>query len=73
VAYISSYLDEAIIELREAVKPMRYYALFYANISYLYKLKNDYKKAIHYMECAIACDKQNGEYRQRIIELARRM
>jgi len=69
----SSYLDEAIIELREAVERMRFYAPFYANLSYLYELKKDYRKAILYMESAIACDRENGDYRQRIIELARKM
>ena len=68
----SSYLDEAIIELREAVERMPYYAPSYANLSHLYELKKDYRKAILYMESAIACDRQNSDYRQRIIELIRR-
>jgi len=68
-----SYLDEAIIELREAAERMPYYAPFYANLSHLYKIKKDYKKAILYMESAIACDRQNGDYRQRIRELTERM
>lgn len=66
----SSYLDEAIIELREAAERMPCYGPFYANLSYLYEIKKDYKKAIFYMESAIACDRQNGDYRQRISELA---
>ncbi|HUW22539.1 MAG TPA: O-antigen ligase family protein [bacterium] len=69
----SSYLDEAIIELREAVERMPYYGPFYANLSYVYELKKDYKKAILYMESAIACDRQNGDYWQRISELVGRM
>jgi|GEM_PF-2278674 len=69
----SSYLDEAIIELKEAVERMPYYGPFYANFSYLYELKKNYKKAIFYMESAIACDRQNDNYRQRISELAGRM
>ncbi len=69
----SSYLDEAIIELREAVERMPYYGPFYANLSYLYEIKKNYKKAIFYMESAIACDRQNDNYRQRISELAGRM
>jgi len=68
-----SCLDEAIIELREAVERMPYYGPFYANLSYVYELKKDYKKAILYMESAIACDRQNGDYWQRISELARSM
>lgn len=68
-----SYLDEAIIELREAAERMPYYGLFYANLSHLYKIKKDYKKAILYMESAIACDRQNGDYRQRIRELTERI
>ncbi|MFB0527741.1 MAG: O-antigen ligase family protein [bacterium] len=68
----SSYLDEAIIELREAVERMPYYGPFYANLSYLYQIKKDYKKAIFYMESAITCDRQNGDYRQRMSELAGR-
>ncbi|MFB0527169.1 MAG: O-antigen ligase family protein [bacterium] len=67
-----SYLDEAIIELREAVERMPYFGPFYVNLSYLYEIKKDYKKAIFYMESAIACDKQNGDYRQRMRELAGR-
>lgn len=69
----SSYLDEAIIELREAVERMPYYGPFYANLSYLYEIKKNYKKAIFYMESAIACDRQNDNYRQRISELVGRM
>jgi len=68
-----SYLDEAIIESREAAERMPYYGLFYANLSHLYKIKKDYKKAILYMESAIACDRQNSDYRQRIRELTERM
>jgi len=69
----SSYLDEAIIEVREAVERMSYYGPFYANLSHLYKIKKDYRKAIFYMESAIACDRQNSDYRQRIRELTERM
>jgi len=69
----SSYLDEAIIELTEAVKQMPYYGPFYANLSYLYEIKKDYKKTIFYMESAIACDRQNSNYQQRIVELSGRM
>lgn len=69
----SSYLDEAIIELKEAIERLPWYAPFYASLSYLYELKKDYRKAILYMESAIACERQNGDYRRRIIELAREM
>lgn len=68
-----SYLDEAIIELTEAVERMSYYGPFYANLSYMYELKKDYRKAILYMKSAIACDRQNSNYQQRIVELSGRM
>ncbi len=69
----SSYLDEAIIELREAVERTPYYGQFYVSLSHLYEIKKDYKKAIFYMESAIACDRQNGDYQQRMRELTERM
>ncbi len=69
----SSYLDEAIIEVREAVERMSFYGPFYADLSHLYKIKKDYRKAIFYMESAVARDRQNSDYRQRMKELTERM
>lgn len=69
----SSYLDEAIIELREGNRILGHYAPFFASLSRMHELRKDYDKAILNMASAIRWDRQNHSYRQRLMELARKL
>ncbi len=59
-----SWLDEAVIELDEAVKYQPLHAPFYRNLSLLYQLKMDYAGAVEKIRKAIEYDRNNREYRK---------
>jgi len=64
-----SWLDEAIIELNEAIRCQHDYAPFHGSLAFIYRLKRDYKKSMGEMKKAISLDRHNREYPVSLIKL----
>lgn len=64
-----SYIDEAITEMKRAIKIERYNPEFRSDLSWLYMMKGDRENAVRSMEEAILCAPSNQGYRDKLKEL----